>query len=205
MWQTSEMFWGHSRMWMAWLLFVYSWWQPAGPPGQQCPMFAPLLLGTMQCQQYSASWYRQQVPLKYQVALGRQEEVMFAVTEGLVPLFHRALAFVICLLFLNQRVPPFSLWLFEDSKSPLLFSVLKKGYVWKVNNPKKMWGSWTDLKRSHLEWNKWMPAPKQSREDDIFTLRKICYHPKKLCDMHRTSWCIKCVTPQRCMVCVHRS
>lgn len=68
-----------------------------------------------------------------------------------MPSFHRALAFVICLLFLNQRVPPFSLWFFEDSKIPLLFCVLKKGYVSKVNNPDIIRGNWTDLKRPHLE------------------------------------------------------
>lgn len=44
------------------------------------PVFAPLLFRTMQSQQYSASGYRQQVPLKSQVALGREEEVMFVVT-----------------------------------------------------------------------------------------------------------------------------
>lgn len=121
--------------------------------GQQSPVLAPLLfLHTMWCQQCSASWYGQQVPPKYQVALGRQEEIMFVVTQGPVPPFHRALAFVICLLFLNQRVPPFSLWFFEDSKIPLLFSVLKKGHVWKINSHRLMRGIWTDLKRLQCFW-----------------------------------------------------
>lgn len=57
----------------------------------------------------------------------------------------------LCLLFLSQRVSPFSLWFFEDSKTSLLFSVPKKGHVCKINNPKIMRGSWTDLKRPHLE------------------------------------------------------
>lgn len=76
---------------------------------------------------------------------------MFAATKGPVPPFHRALAFVICLLSLSQRVPPFSLWFFKESKTSPLFSVLKAGHVCKINNLKVIGGSWTDLKRPHLE------------------------------------------------------
>lgn len=87
-----------------------------GQPGQQCPVFAPLLFRAMWCQIYPGSWYRQQVPPKYPIALWRQEEIKFVATQGHVPPFHRNLASVVCLLFLSQRAPPFSLWFFEESK-----------------------------------------------------------------------------------------
>lgn len=82
---------------------------------------------------------------------GKTAGIKFVATQGLMSPFHRNLASVICLLFLSQRALPFSLWFFEDSKTSLLFSVSKRGHVCKINNPKIMRGSWTDLKRPHLE------------------------------------------------------
>lgn len=93
-------------------LHVYSWWQSVRPPVQPCPVFAPLLFCTMWGQQYSGSWCYQQVPLKHPVALGRQGEITFAATQGLVPSFHRATG------------SSYSFTIFKPKGATLLFAVL---------------------------------------------------------------------------------
>ena len=57
-----------------------------------------------------------------------------------------------CYLFIifKPKGATLSLWFFEDSQMPLLFSALKKDRVRKINNPKIIGGSWTDLKQPQL-------------------------------------------------------
>lgn len=107
-----------------------------------------------------------------------------------------------CYLFIifKPKGAALSLWFFEDSQMPLLSSALKKDHMWKINNPKIIGGSWTDLKQPQLYQNQGMPQSKWSREDGVFIWRKSGYHPKKLCDACRICWCIQCVILQWCMV-----
>ena len=192
------MFWGRGRMWLACLLAMPSVMAACRAAGPTVPWVRSFVvsypLEPAMLWQLRPSTGAPKIPSSPGKTGGRN------VCSHIGPRATSSQGIGFCYLFIifKPKGATLSLWFFEDSQMPLLFSAHKKDHMWKINNPKR--------EGAGLTWNshgctKTRNATVQAKQGRwAFTWRKSGCHPKKLCDSCRVCWCIPCVILHWCIV-----